>query len=635
MAAWRGLVAGIVCASTAWAQAPAPDSPPAQNPPKAAAPEPPQAPPPEDIPPPKAAPSRVTAVTVYQGNALVTREVAVPEGKGLVELVVTPLPPQTVAGSLSAEAGDGIRVLSTRYRTRAVREDTRQEVRAREEEIKTLAAQAEATKKELEVLKQDQDFLGKLEGFTGASLQNLMQKGRLDGEATIGLSDYVMEARAKKATAQVAAEERLKANAEAAAFAQRQLAELSAGSSRTEIDAVVVVDKADAPAGTVRLSYLVGAATWRPQYRLRAGGEKDPVQLEYLAAVEQQSGEEWPEARLTLSTAQPTLSATLPDLLPLDITADPVEEADDGTGRAGLDPESAEQYRAKAREYRGKAREQFFGNDAKAGTTLLNQAAALDQAQELLTNPDDDAKPRPTEGPSVSHKLKGLLTVPSRRDPLLVEVKRFAMPPEFFAKAVPVLSPRVYRLAKLTNTGDEVILPGEATMYVGSDFVGRMTLPQVAVGEQFVAGFGVDPQLQIGRRLVKKARAVQGGNQVLNYEFRIVVRNFKSTPVNLQVWDRLPRAEVEAVAVSLTETQPPLSKDPLYERTGRADNLLRWDLTVPPGTVGEKALPIVYGFKLEYARRYSINYLTGSDLKEAPIGGSMMGGGMGGGFRSR
>ena len=67
-------------------------------------------------------------------------------------------------------------------------------------------------------------------------------------------------------------------------------------------------------------------------------------------------------------------------------------------------------------------------------------------------------------------------------------------------------------------------------MYVGTDFVGRMTLPQVAVGEQFTVGFGVDPQLQIGRRLVKKADAVQGGNQVHTYEFRIVVRNFKAIP---------------------------------------------------------------------------------------------------------
>ena len=38
--------------------------------------------------------------TVYQCQALVTREVNVPEDEGTVELVVTPLPPQTIDQSL-------------------------------------------------------------------------------------------------------------------------------------------------------------------------------------------------------------------------------------------------------------------------------------------------------------------------------------------------------------------------------------------------------------------------------------------------------------------------------------------------------------------------------------------------------
>ena len=42
----------------------------------------------------KIAASRVAAVTVYEGNALVTREVDVPASKGLVEIILTPLPPK-------------------------------------------------------------------------------------------------------------------------------------------------------------------------------------------------------------------------------------------------------------------------------------------------------------------------------------------------------------------------------------------------------------------------------------------------------------------------------------------------------------------------------------------------------------
>ena len=65
-------------------------------------------------------------------------------------------------------------------------------------------------------------------------------------------------------------------------------------------------------------------------------------------------------------------------------------------------------------------------------------------------------------------------------------------------------------------------------MYVGSDFVGRMNLPLVAIGEKYTVGFGVDPQLQVSRLLVKKSRSVQGGNQVHSYEYRITIGSYKS-----------------------------------------------------------------------------------------------------------
>jgi hypothetical protein len=49
-------------------------------------------------PSPSAAASLITDVTVYHGQALVTREVSVPAGEGSVELVVTPLPARSVDG---------------------------------------------------------------------------------------------------------------------------------------------------------------------------------------------------------------------------------------------------------------------------------------------------------------------------------------------------------------------------------------------------------------------------------------------------------------------------------------------------------------------------------------------------------
>ena len=73
---------------------------------------------------PVPAASSVAEVTVYRGQALVTRTVALPEGAGELELAVGDLPEQVVANSIaaSAEGAAGVAIRSVRFRARAVAE---------------------------------------------------------------------------------------------------------------------------------------------------------------------------------------------------------------------------------------------------------------------------------------------------------------------------------------------------------------------------------------------------------------------------------------------------------------------------------------------------------------------------------
>src|SRR5439155_17355078 len=202
----------------------------------------------------------------------------------------------------------------------------------------------------------------------------------------------------------------------------------------------------------------------------------------------------------------------------------------------------------------------------------LNDAAALEQANEILLVEKDELlnrrnrPPVASEGQSVTYRLDRKLSVPSRNEEHVIEMTRLELKPEFCYKAIPVLTRHVYRQANLTNTSEIVLLPGEATMYNGDDFVGRMDLPLVAIGEQFTAGFGVDPQLQVQREMMDKSRTQQGGNQVLKYDYRILVSSYKTKPVKVQVWERLPRSETETVNVTVIKTEPKLCEDALYVR---------------------------------------------------------------------
>jgi hypothetical protein len=561
---------------------------------------------------PRSAGSRVTAVTVYQNNALVTREVEVPEGAGTVELVVTPLPPQTVHSSLYSEGRDGIRVMSTRFRTRPMQEDTREEVRKAEAELRKLQLDAEKLQGEMKTADQNLQMLNKLENFTAADTHHATEKGALNSDSAIALSKYVMDQRADKAKELVEIQQKLQSNAEQTEFVKRQLAELAAGTSKTERDAVIVVDKRDGAAGKVRLNYLVDSAAWRPRYKLRAGKDKDPVQVEYLAALVQQTGEDWHDVALTLSTAQPMFNAAPPELKTLAVGLMPRGGAPMGqvgvpnlpggpvTGNTNVD------FQNQAKSLRSQAAQQYGMNNWKDGGKLVNDASVVEQTWDLLHDRDDVAggkgQPGPggsREGQSVTYHLKARLSIPSRNDEQVIEVARLDMAPDYYYKAVPVLTPHVYRLANLTNKSEHVLLPGEATMYLGTDFVGRMDLPLVAVGEQFTAGFGVEPQLQIQRQMVDKSRSMNGGNQVLKYEYRLLASSYKQEPISVQVWDRLPHAETETMGVTLIKAEPEISTDPVYVREEKPQNLLRWDLKLDPSMNGEKAKIIKYEFKLE------------------------------------
>jgi uncharacterized protein (TIGR02231 family) len=577
--------------------------------------------PPAPAPAIKVTPSKVTAVTVYPTGALVTREVEATGPAGRVELVVSPLPAGAVASSLYAEGTDGIRVLTTRYRTRPIIADTSAEVKKGMEELKALQIAREKIDGDLGAIQDNVKMLSKMENFMNVQTVQATEKGALNADAAISLSKYIREQRTETAKEVVNLKQQVMANQEKSEILQHRLKTLVTGISRYENDAIIVVDKANAAGGTIRLNYLVENAAWNPQYKLRVDkGGKEQVTLEYLAGVVQNTGEEWPNVKLVLSTAQPMLNSAPPDLQSLHVAVAP-------KGQPAAQPTIAE-LEDQIKNLRCKAQKDFNDRKTASGIGLVNTAAAREQSWELF-NPEAAVKRgcmlSNREGPTVTYRIATPLTVASRPDSQVLEVAKIDLKPDIYYKTVPILSPHVYRMADMINKSEHVLLPGEATMYSGSDFVGQMSIPLVAVGESFTVGFGVDPQLVVQRSMVDKMRSTSGGNQLLRYDYRILVHSYKAEKVKLQVWDRLPYADNDTVAVSLLKTSPELSKDAVYQRENRPNNLLRWDLVVEPNSNGEKAVPINFEFKLELDRQLTIGgFVTagiggGIPLVSAPL----------------
>jgi len=240
---------------------------------------------------PAEATGRVTDVTLYRGQALVTRTIPLEAKKGAVELVVGDLPENIVGESLFAEGDEGVEIRAVRYRTRAVGQEPREEVRKLDDAIEELNDKIAMTKKESELLAKRSAYLDKLEGFVAPTAKAELSKGVLDAVALEKITTFSFEQRAEIGTRQLAVAKEARALARELVLVQRKRAELTQGASRTVREAVLFIEKRMAEKATLKLNYLVNSCGWAPTYAFRAGKDRKEVAVEYSAVISHRSGE--------------------------------------------------------------------------------------------------------------------------------------------------------------------------------------------------------------------------------------------------------------------------------------------------------------------------------------------------------
>ncbi|HZF81162.1 MAG TPA: DUF4139 domain-containing protein, partial [Rubrivivax sp.] len=87
----------------------------------------------------------------------------------------------------------------------------------------------------------------------------------------------------------------------------------------------VTINLATEREAALRLTYQVRGPGWQPTYRATLEADKSTVLIERLALVAQNSGEDWGNVQLTLSTGQPgrATQGRLPGAWTLDVVAPP------------------------------------------------------------------------------------------------------------------------------------------------------------------------------------------------------------------------------------------------------------------------------------------------------------------------
>ena len=599
---------------------------------------------------------KLDEVTVYRGQALVTRLVEVPGPAGLREVVVTELPEHVQPASIYAESADGVEVRSVLYRIRPVEQDVREEVRKLDVEIRGVQDLIQTNNQQSQVLANETGFLGKLEQFTAPTASAELTKGVLNAETLKALTSFLFEQRRKISEEQLKLSFELRGLNDKLNTLNRQREVLTGGSAKTIREAVVFVNLKEAN-GKLRLRYLVDSANWTPSYNARTDSKHQQVTIEYNASIEQMSGEDWENVTMNLSTATPSLVAKAPVLEPLTIALSAAPDA----GPVGAKGSASAYFQAKKdieekrrqiemnRNFNGSNSFQFgsFANSAGGGFGGANAthsaampqmaqpaAPAIDAQQQQMPQTDDfdatlndvaresqvldlmitakvDRATKPaheanTEGVSVSYLLSGRTSLPSRSDRQLIQIASIPMKGDFYRVAIPVLTSAVYEEADVVNSSKLVLLAGPVSTYIDGQFVGHGDMPTVSIGESFTVGLGIDSSLRAHRELAKKNESIQGGNRVVDFTYQLSIENFGAEATQVRLMDRLPTAKETEVKLALVSSGQPLSKDAHFEQQERKKGMLRWDVKVPAQAIGTAAFTLDYQLQMEYDKQLSI-----------------------------
>ncbi len=500
--------------------------------------------------------SRIDAVSVHPDAAVVTRifEIDLPEGQNNVALRGLPyaLDPASLRVAGSGGAAISIGSVETRVAPADVKTDTSVDAR-----LKQLRSDRAGWQVTLDALGAKQAMIQK---FAQASPEKLGDDKPLDIAQWNAAFDTVGNALAKVG-------DELRSARTRAQEIDEEIKAVEAARPRPQgkpplRDVVVAMNAAGAAKAKFSVTYRVGGASWRPAYEAKldtgGAGRKPALDLVRRAQVMQNTGEDWRDVTLSLSTTRALRGSAAPDVQPqrLAFWEPPIPMAAGSLARA---PAPA-------------VRKMEAARDEAANAPA---AAPPVQATEQQASLDADAW-------QASFVIPGRMTVPAdgATKNLALATKRYE--PTLAIKTAPALDPTAYLEARLTNEEEAPLMAGQIVVLRDGAYVGQGQLGFVAAGDGFDLGFGADDRVKVTRVPVKKKEnepTWYNQTKIDARDFKTSVKNLHDFPIRTTIVDRIPFSENTAITVELlSQTTPPTEK-----QVGDKRGVMGWTFDLAAG----------------------------------------------------
>ena len=485
------------------------------------------------LPVAQAATSSIEQVTVYQGLASVTRALPI-TGSGEQTVIFSCLSPYMDKDSLSVQAIGNVNIgeisieeltgeqaIQCQYQGDA-------KVQTQQNTLASINAELEAAR------------------LAKAYLQNLTTVTQLNTEGTIANNTRDIETQA------VSLNQKILDIQQRQARAQDALNQLMAGSATSTSNNVtqVSVRTASRSPSSIKLHYQVQGAGWEPTYQARLNTNSEQLNITASAIIAQQTGENWTNIPVTLSTANPNQSATgrLPHVPRLSL----YEENQNVVYAIPMSDNTPVVVSAR----------EGYSDDSRAPN--------------MAPLPNFTVSSQNKNG-IIEYRLPQRVTIPSGGRRVRTVIGEQSGSSKLWVRSTPSVETAAYWYASAPFLTPEWV-DGSLQLYRDDNYVGQSRYNYQVLKEQGV-GFGRDPSMMV-KELINEDK--QGEKGVINrtqtltttkaYQFT----NQHNRTVRLQVLGSEPISRDDSLKVAVTHT-PTVTERNWNDNQG----MVAWEFNVP------------------------------------------------------
>jgi hypothetical protein len=254
--------------------------------------------------------SKIERVTVFLEGAQVTRQATVGIKQGVSVLTFQGIAPEIQEQSIQVVGPSAVKILSVSFRVNYLEEiKSPEKIAALEEERRKLWANLAQEQSMKEVYVEEEAILKTNKSIGGTA------KGTPIEELKVAM-DYFRQRLMDIKERILIANRNIKRLKENIGKIEVQLREFGAVKSQPTGEVIVKVSAKTAVHAPITISYLVNEARWFPSYDIRAKNIQSPISVTYKANVSQQSGEDWENVSLTISSGNPSQAGAKPIMKP-------------------------------------------------------------------------------------------------------------------------------------------------------------------------------------------------------------------------------------------------------------------------------------------------------------------------------